>query len=163
MRRQPALLFLCLGCLLLFPSCGRQQATTKPDPLLNAYDVQQDWNAPDRLIPLDYQQAEGKRVFYEKCVWCHADSTPAGPSNRSNLSPTPALANDGKVLNSKSDTYLQNIIVLGGGAVGRSAMMPPWGRTLNQEHTRSLIAFIRAIAEPRYQAPPGTQPQYLVR
>jgi hypothetical protein len=31
-------------------------------------------------------------------VWCHADSTPAGPSNRSNVTPNPALFNDGSLL-----------------------------------------------------------------
>lgn len=163
MRRQAVLLLFCAGSLLLFSSCRRQQAAAKPDPLMNAYDVQHDWNSPERLIPLDYQEAEGKRIVYEKCVWCHADSTPAGPSNRSNLSPMPPVLNDGKVLNSVSDPSLLNIIALGGSAVGKSAMMPPWGKTLNQGDIRALVVFMRTIASPSYQAPGGTQPQYLVR
>ena len=162
MRRQAAVLFLCFASFVFFLSCRGQQAP-KPGPLLNAYDAQRDWNTPERLIPLDYPEAQGKRVFYEKCVWCHADSTPAGPSNRSNLSPIPALINDGSVMNALSNTYIQNIISMGGGAVGKSALMPPWGKTLSQDHIRALVAFIRAVAHPPYQRPTGNLPQYLVR
>jgi mono/diheme cytochrome c family protein len=147
------------GCF----SCGHEPVPPKPDPLLNAYDVQQDWSDPNRLISLGYQQAQGKRLFYDKCVWCHADSTPAGPSNRSNLSPSPALINDGTVLNVLGDDYLRNIITLGGSALGKSAMMPPWNRTLGQEDIRALIAYIRAVAQPPYQAPARPQSQYSVR
>ncbi len=157
--------FVFLGCVVTaFQfSCGQKPSPPKPDPLLNAYGAQQDWNDPTRMIPLDYQQAQGKRLFYEYCVWCHADSTPAGPSNRSNLTPTPALINDGAVLNALSDQYLQNIIALGGSAQGKSAMMPPWGNTLSPGDIRALIRYIRAVAQPAYQAPPEPEPHYAVR
>ena len=110
------------------------------------------------MILLNYQQAQGKRVFYAQCVWCHADSTPAGPSNRSNLTPMPALMNDGAALNGESDEYLQNITTFGGSALSKSAMMPPYGKTLTQEEIADVIAFARAIAQPAYQPParPGS-------
>ncbi len=132
--------------------CRQKQAAAAGDPLRNAYDTEPDWNDQQRLIPLSYQQAQGKRIFYADCVWCHADSTPAGPSNRANLTPTPALLNDGKTLNGLSNQYLQNIIALGGAAVDKSPMMPPWGRTLTAEDIQDVIAFTRAIAQPPYQA-----------
>ena len=149
--------------LLVCVSCGRSPAPQKTDSLLNAYDVQPDWNDPSHLIPLGYQQAQGKRLFFDKCVWCHADSTPAGPSNRSNLSPSPALVNDGTILNALGDDYLRNIITLGGSGLGKSAMMPPWGKTLAQDDIRALISYMRAVAQPPYQAPARPQPQYSVR
>jgi mono/diheme cytochrome c family protein len=61
--------------------------------------------------------------------------------------------NDGTVLNAESDEYLQNIITLGGSAVSKSAMMPPYGQTLTKEEILDLIAYTRAIAQPPYQAP----------
>jgi mono/diheme cytochrome c family protein len=131
--------------------------------LLRAYDVEVDWNDPQRLIPLNYQQAQGKRLFYERCVWCHADSTPAGPSNRNNLNPTPALMNDGAALNPLSDEYVQNIISLGGSAVGKSAMMPPWGRALTPDEIRALMGYMRAIAQPPYQPPARPGPKYAAK
>lgn len=120
-----------------------------------SYGSEVDWNNPDHLIPLDYNQDQGKRVFYQQCVWCHADSTPAGPSNRSNVSPDPPLMNDGSILNKESDASLRNIIANGGGAVGKSAMMPPYGSTLSDEEINDVIAYIRVIAVPEYKASPA--------
>lgn len=142
-------------CLAVVPCVCRQTAAGQNDALRKAYDVEPDWNDSHRLIPLNYQQAKGKRVFYQYCVWCHADATPAGPSNRSNLSPVPVLMNDGTALNVQSDESLQKIITLGGSAVGKSALMPPFGRTLTSGEIQALIAFTRVIAQPAYrpQAP----------
>ncbi len=146
--------------LMILPGCRKPSTAAKSDPLDSAYGTESDWNNPQKSIPLNYQQAQGKRIFYEDCVWCHADSTPAGPSNRSNLTPTPALANDGAALNGLSDGYLQNIITLGGSAMSKSAMMPPWGRTLKQDEIHSVMAFMRAIAQPPYRQPALSSSQY---
>ncbi len=142
-----------------YSGCHKHADTAKADPLLGAYETEADWTDSQKIIPLSYQQAQGKRIFYQQCVWCHADATPAGPSNRSNLTPVPPLLNDGATLNGESDEFMQNIIGLGGSAMGKSAMMPPYGRTLSAEEIRSVIAFTRAIAQPPYQGPvrPGTQ------
>jgi len=118
-----------------------------------SYGSETDWNDPQHQIPLDYRQSQGKRIFYEQCVWCHADSTPAGPSNRSNVSPDPPLMNDGAILNKVSDASLHRTIALGGAAVGKSAMMPPYGMTLTDDQIESLIAYMRVIAVPAYQKP----------
>lgn len=155
-RRQ---LFVAL--LLLIPTVQgcRKAVTTAAQPPAVSYDTEADWSDSQNTIPLGYQEAQGKHVFYQYCVWCHADASPAGPSNRSNLIPVPTLLNDGSVLNSQSDEYLQNIITLGGSAMGKSAMMPPYGKTLTSEEIRSVVAFTRAVAQPSYQPParPGSQ------
>jgi mono/diheme cytochrome c family protein len=69
------------------------------------------------------------------------------------------LLNDGATLNTESDEYMQNIITLGGTAMGKSAMMPPYGRMFSAEEIRSVIAFTRTIAQPSYRPParPGSQ------
>jgi mono/diheme cytochrome c family protein len=144
---------LILMTILGFSGCRKRAEAPKADPLLSAYDSEPDWSDATRVLPLSYQQAQGKRVFYQQCVWCHADSTPAGPSNRSNLTPVPPLLNDGATLNAESDEFMQNIITLGGSALGKSAMMPPYGRVLSAEEIGSVIAFARAIAQPPYKPP----------
>jgi mono/diheme cytochrome c family protein len=144
---------LILMTILGFSGCRKRAEAPKADPLLSAYDSEPDWSDATRVLPLSYQQAQGKRVFYQQCVWCHADSTPAGPSNRSNLTPVPPLLNDGATLNAESDEFMQNIITLGGSALGKSAMMPPYGKMLSAEEIRSVIAFTRAIAQPPYKPP----------
>ncbi len=150
---------LVLATLAGVSGCREHAEAAKADPLLAAYDMEPDWTDSQKIIPLGYQQAQGKHIFYQHCVWCHADATPAGPSNRSNLTPVPPLLSDGATLNAASDEYMQNIITLGGSAMGKSAMMPPYGRMLSAEEIRSVIAFTRAIAQPPYQPPgrPGSQ------
>ena len=142
---------LLLLALVGVVACRRPAESVKTDPLLKAYDTEVDWTDPQHVIPLNYQQAQGKRIFYQQCVWCHADATPAGPSNRSNLTPVPPLLNDGAVLNAESEENMRNIVTLGGAAMGKSPMMPPYGRMLSAEEIRSVIAFTRAIAQPPFQ------------
>jgi mono/diheme cytochrome c family protein len=153
-------LLLCsiLGALAL-GGCKKKAAVVAPDVAFGAYDTEPDWSDSTKLVKLGYQEAQGKRVFYQYCVWCHADASPAGPSNRSNVSPVPPLMNDGEKLNGESDEYMQNIITLGGSALGKSAMMPPYGKTLSAEEIKAVIAFTRGIAQPAYQKPgrPGSQ------
>jgi mono/diheme cytochrome c family protein len=143
--------------------CKARKSEFPADPLRQAYDSEADWSDPQRIVSLSYDQAQGKRIFYTQCVWCHADATPAGPSNRSNLNPMPALMNDGTVMNKESDEYLQNIITLGGSALSRSAMMPPYGQVLTQHEIQQVIAYARAIAQPRYQPPASPGPKYTAR
>ncbi len=163
MRRHWGSRIFLVMLTLAFAGCGAKPPALQPDSSLQAYDAEQDWNNPDHSINLNYQQAQGKRIFYDKCVWCHSDSTPAGPSNRSNLNPTPSLINDGTILNPLSDEDLKNIIALGGSAVGKSAMMPPWGKTLSPDDIEALIAFIRAVAQPPYHPSATPAPRYSAR
>jgi len=163
MMRRAWFLIIAFSLLSTLPACRKQGVGAKPDPLLKAYDLETDPNDPQRPIPLNYRQAQGKRVFYNNCVWCHADATPAGPSNRSNLTPTPPLMGDGGAFNPLSDEFLQNIVTLGGSAVGKSAMMPPWGRTLTQDEIQAVIAYIRTIAQPPYQPPVRQGSQYFAK
>ena len=149
-----AALFVCaVLCVLALSGCNRSAAPVKPGVAYGAYDTELDWNDNTKLIKLGYQEAHGKRIFYQYCVWCHAGTSPAGPSNRSNMTPTPPLMNDGEKLNGESDEYLQNIITLGGSALGKSSMMPPYGETLSAAEITEVIAFTRAIAQPGYRQP----------
>jgi mono/diheme cytochrome c family protein len=153
MKRWWVVCSIMLAALSLSQGCRKKPAAGPSQPVAGSYSTEPDWNNPQQSIPLNYRQAQGQRVFYANCVWCHASSTPAGPSNMSNLKPAPALANDGSVLNSLSDDYLQNVITLGGSAMSKSAMMPPWGMTLRQDDIRAVIAFMRAIAQPPFHPP----------
>lgn len=154
-----AVLSVGLLCSFVLGGCNKSAAQVKPADAFGTYDTEADWNDNGKLIRLGYQESQGKRVFYQYCVWCHADATPAGPSNRSNVTPTPPIMNDGEKLNGENDEYLQNIITLGGSALGKSAMMPPYGKTLSPDEITAVIAFTRAIAQPAYQKPgrPGSQ------
>jgi mono/diheme cytochrome c family protein len=156
MKRRWVILTICIGLLGTVDACKKPGARPVTNASFQAYDVEQDSNDPQHIISLNYEQADGKRVFYDKCIWCHADATPAGPSNRANLTPQPPLLTDGNVLNPLSDAFIRNIVTLGGSALGKSPMMPPWGDTLNQQEIRDVTAYVRAVAEPPYQ--PSARP-----
>src|SRR6266496_6620085 len=160
MKWRDLILFLIIPAIAILPSCQRKPVTAPASLLLNAYDVEQNPTDPQHLIPLNYQQAQGKRIFNNNCVWCHADATQAGPSNRSNLSPTPPLFTDGETFHSLSDDFMRNTITLGGSAMGKSAIMPPWGQTLTQDEIRAVIAYARAVAQPPYKASARPASQY---
>jgi mono/diheme cytochrome c family protein len=117
------------------------------------FGTETDWNNPDHVYQLTYGQEQGRRIFYQHCVWCHADATPAGPSNRSNITPDPGLLNDSAVLSKVNDESLRKIIAAGGGGVGKSAMMPPYGGTLSEEEINDVVAYIRVIAAPEPPKP----------
>jgi mono/diheme cytochrome c family protein len=156
MKRLTIVFAVSLGLLGNLYACKKQAAHLVTNAALRAYDVEQDSVDPQKVISLDYEQAEGKRVFYDKCVWCHADATPAGPSNRANLMPQPPLLTDGNAMNPLSDALIRNIVTLGGSALGKSPMMPPWGNTLSEQEIRAVTAYVRVVAEPPYQ--PSARP-----
>ncbi len=153
----PAMLLASGLCAVALSGCKKAVAV-KPDEAFGAYDKESDWNDAQKFVKLGYQESQGKRIFYQYCVWCHADASPAGPSNRSNLTPVPPLLNDGDKLNGESDEFMVSIITLGGSALSKSAMMPPYGKTLTAGEIKAVVAFTRAIAQPAYQRPgrPGS-------
>ena len=51
-----------------------------------------------------------------------------------------------------SDADLVAIISHGGAALNKSNLMPPWGYTLSKSDIAALISYIRAVADPPYQA-----------
>jgi len=51
-----------------------------------------------------------------------------------------------------SDADLIAIISHGGPALNKSAEMPPWGYTLSKGDIAALVSYIRAVADPPYEA-----------
>ena len=51
-----------------------------------------------------------------------------------------------------SDAELIAIISHGGPALNKSAEMPPWGYTLSKSDIAALVSYIRAVADPPYEA-----------
>ena len=102
--------------------------------------------------PLGAQsQSEGKKLYLTYCSSCHGESGKGdGPAARS-LPVKPANHTDGSVMNQLSDKFLLDIISKGGGAVGKSAMMPGWGGQFKENQLRDIVAYVRSIAVPPYK------------
>jgi hypothetical protein len=105
---------------------------------------------------LDYQQRLGSILADKYCNRCHdSESSAERVSNFDNLEVKPHAFSDGSTLNKMSDADLTSIILHGGPALNRSALMPPYGNTLSASDVRALISYTRAVADPPYE-PAGT-------
>lgn len=68
---------------------------------------------------------EAEEIFNSRCSTCHGtDGSGNGPA-AANLNPKPRAYNDAAWQASVTDDYLKNVIIKGGAAVGKSALMPP--------------------------------------
>ena len=105
-------------------------------------------------IALDYQRRLGQLLDDKYCSRCHnPESTPERVSNFDNLEVKPHAFSEGDTLNKMSDADLLAIISHGGPALNKSPLMPPYGYTLSKTEMQALIAYIRMISDPPYQAP----------
>jgi mono/diheme cytochrome c family protein len=105
-------------------------------------------------IALDYQRRLGQFLDDKYCSRCHnPESTPERVSNYDNLEVKPHAFTEGDTLNRMSDGDLMAIIGHGGPALNKSPLMPPYGYTLSKTEMQALIAYIRMISDPPYQAP----------
>jgi mono/diheme cytochrome c family protein len=105
---------------------------------------------------LDYEERLGAILADKYCSRCHdPESSPERVSNYDNLEVKPHPFSEGNTLNKISDADLTSIIVHGGPAQNRSALMPPYGNTLSSADVKAIIAYTRAVADPPFQ-PAGT-------
>ena len=96
-------------------------------------------------------QSEGKKLYLTYCSSCHGETGKGdGPAAQS-LPVKPANHTAGAVMNQLTDKYLVEIISKGGGAVGKSPMMPAWGGALKEGQVQDIVAYVRSIANPAYK------------
>ena len=104
-------------------------------------------------IALGYQQTFGAQLNAQYCIRCHdPESSAARVSNMDNLAVKPHPFTEGDTLNKMTDADLVAIISHGGAALNKSNLMPAWGYTLSKSDIAALISYIRAVADPPYQA-----------
>ena len=107
-------------------------------------------------IALGYQQQLGSIVADKYCSRCHdPESSAERVSNYDNLAVKPHAFTDGGTLNKMSDADMLAVIQHGGPALSRSALMPPYGKTLSPADVQAVIAYIRVVSDPPYK-PAGT-------
>ena len=96
-------------------------------------------------------QSGGRKLYLTYCSSCHGDKGKGdGPAAQS-LPVKPADHTNGAVMNPLTDKYLLEIISKGGGAVGKSAMMPGWGGQFKEKQLRDILSYVRSIATPPYK------------
>ncbi len=101
-----------------------------------------------------YQEMLGYQVQRKYCSRCHdPNSTPEQVSNYDNLAVAPHSFDQGNTFNKLDDADLTSIISHGGPAMNLSALMPAYGSTLSKADIRAVIAYIRLVSNPPFEAP----------
>ncbi len=85
---------------------------------------------------------DAKTQFATFCVACHGDAGKGDGVAGGALDPKPSDLSVTKL----SDDDLAKIIKEGGPAVGRSALMAPWGAVMDDAQLKAMVAFIRTLA-----------------
>jgi mono/diheme cytochrome c family protein len=111
-------------CLLLAPALVARAASSKE--------------------PTPGDPAKGKVIFRHFCSPCHGPGAKGDGVNAVNLDPAPANLTGGEV-SKLTDDEIMEVIQKGGGEVGLSILMPPWGRTIPEGQIRHVIAYIRTL------------------
>jgi len=110
------------------------------------------YSASTLPIPdLGYNAREGRALYRHYCLNCHGEVGKGDGFNAYNLDPRPRSLADSTFQVQHSDADLLAAIRSGGGAVGLSTGMPPWGRTLGERRIQNVVVYLRtlAVAEPR--------------
>lgn len=97
--------------------------------------------AEDNKRTDDLSDVRGAIVYRTYCVLCHGPNGDGKGRAAKNYTPRPANLIQSVV----SDDYKKQIITKGGGAMGRSPYMPPWGGELTDEQIRDVVAYLRLI------------------
>ena len=91
----------------------------------------------------------GSLVFFNYCVTCHGPNADGNGRAARLYDPRPANLRTSE----KNAAYMQMILRNGGGRMGRSEFMPPWGEELTDEQIGDVTAYLQSINIRRQPAP----------
>jgi mono/diheme cytochrome c family protein len=95
-------------------------------------------------------RAEAEQIFSTRCFTCHGPSGAGDGPGSQGLVPPPRNFQEPAWQDSVTDTHIEQIVMYGGAAVGKSPTMP--GNpdlTAKPEVVRALVAHIRALRAQR--------------
>jgi mono/diheme cytochrome c family protein len=142
---------------LVFAACSREEAPPAAAPApAPAAPAAPSATAPTAPAPAPVPAAapdvvRGEQLYATYCSTCHGPRGDGDGPAAAALDPKPVKHHDGAYMNALSNEHLFKVIKLGGPAVGKSAMMAPWGGTLSDQQIWDVVAFTRSLAEPAYE------------
>ncbi len=91
-------------------------------------------------------EVDVEQVFKFYCSQCHGlGGKGDGPNVTKDFPVSPRNFTNAAEMNKLTDADMRNVILDGGPAMSKSAMMPPWGKTLSDEEVDALIAHLRKL------------------
>lgn len=95
--------------------------------------------------PLGYEQASGARIYAHYCSVCHGETGEGDGFNAFNLDPRPRNLKDREWQRAVTDRELRTVVRGGGPLIQKSALMPAWGRVLNDRQVEHVLQYIRGM------------------
>jgi mono/diheme cytochrome c family protein len=90
---------------------------------------------------------KGKGFFDKNCASCHGAGGKGDSPAAAAFNPKPRDLTDKTYMAGLKDEQLVEIIKKGGGAVGKSPLMPPFGAALKDQDVQDVVAFIRSLVK----------------
>lgn len=94
---------------------------------------------------LNNSERRGKLLFDQYCIICHGKTGEGDGFNSYNLKPKLQNLRDSTYINAISDSFLNQIISLGGRGVNKSSQMPSYRYILNENEIKSIVKYIRKL------------------
>ncbi len=91
--------------------------------------------------------ADGASDYKTYCSACHGDAGKGDGVAGAAMEPKPANLADPEFYKTRDDATLTKAIKEGGPAVGKSAMMAPWGSVLKDDQIKAVVAYIKGLAK----------------
>jgi len=92
--------------------------------------------------------AERADLIYKTYCWqCHGMKGNGMGINIRDMSVQPRDHSDAKEMSSRSDEDLFKAIKLGGRAVDKSVLMPPWDGVLSDDEIHELVKYLRELCQ----------------
>jgi mono/diheme cytochrome c family protein len=89
--------------------------------------------------------SRGQKVFAHYCAICHGETGRGDGFNSTNLEVAPRDFSSSEFWQHATDERLRLAISNGGPAVGRSVLMPSWGKTLTDRQLNDVVAYLRTL------------------
>ena len=144
------LLAVMIGCGGESTEQARPTPETLPTPTPEpAPDPTPDPQGPDdepEVVNFRGDADEGAILYGQFCALCHGTGGKGDGPGAAAINPKPADHTDSAYMGSLSDQHLYTVIQKGGAAVGKSAMMTPWGGVLTDAQVRDLVSFLRRLS-----------------
>lgn len=89
-----------------------------------------------------------EQTFKFYCAQCHGVGGKGdGPNVTPDFPVSPRNFTNAQEMSKLSDADIKNVILDGGPAMSKSAMMPPWSKTLSESDVDALIGHLRTLCK----------------
>jgi len=94
------------------------------------------------------QATDVKQLFDFYCTQCHGfDGKGKGVNATKEIATTPRDFTNKVDMAKRTDDDIRTVIKGGGPSISKSALMPPWGKTISDADVEQLLTYIRAFAK----------------